>query len=288
LHFGDIPASAWSQKYNAIQEAHAGVRILKTLWLDAGFFKTHFGTEYLMPKDNITSSLAMVSYYEPFYESGIKLNYDPTKNLEINFFVLNGYNMFIDNNDRKSIGLGITYLLGDKGNIGYTNYLGDDAPNGTALPHTRFANNVFLNYLLYKKLSIQVGADLYLQQNSDILTGTRNALAFGWLATEKYQFLPKFAVYDRLENFVDPQGFLSSVYINNNGVITGYESVGGTLGLEYKPSINSYIRLEYRRIQMLNNEDIFLTNHTYVDYRNDLMVNMGVYFDLLKGTENKK
>jgi len=35
LHFGDIPASAWSSKYNIIQEANTGLLLCKNLWLDA-------------------------------------------------------------------------------------------------------------------------------------------------------------------------------------------------------------------------------------------------------------
>ena len=52
LHFGDIPKATWSGTYNYIMEAHAGVRLCKKLWLDAGFFRTHFGTEGLLPKEN--------------------------------------------------------------------------------------------------------------------------------------------------------------------------------------------------------------------------------------------
>ena len=55
LHYGDLPSAAWSPVYNMIQEANAGVRLTKKIWLDAGFFKTHIGTEGLLPKDNITS-----------------------------------------------------------------------------------------------------------------------------------------------------------------------------------------------------------------------------------------
>ena len=47
LQFGDIPRSAWSGTFNNILEAHAGIRLCKKMWLDAGFFRTHFGTEGL-------------------------------------------------------------------------------------------------------------------------------------------------------------------------------------------------------------------------------------------------
>jgi len=288
VHAGDIPISSWSSKYNAIQEAHVGIKLFKKLWLDAGFFKTHFGTEYLMPKDNITSSLSMLTYYEPFYESGLKLNYDPSKNLEINFFLLNGYNIFEDNNTKKSVGLGITYLIGDKGNIGYTDYLGDDSPVGSILPHTRFANNLFFNYAFSPKFLIQVGGDYFIQQNSNLITPTKIGTAYGMLGTLKCQLRPRFAVYERTDMFYDPNGFLSSLYTYSNGDQLGYASVGQTVGIEFKPTSNSYLRMEYRRIQMLYDEEIFHSNSTNFDFRNELTINMGVYFDIVKGFETKK
>src|SRR5205085_7014229 len=100
LHYGDIPVSAWSGTFNSIMEAHAGVRLCKKLWLDAGFFRTHFGTEGLLPKENFTSSVSVNTFYEPYYESGLRLNYNPSDKLAINLYVLNGYNMYEENNEK--------------------------------------------------------------------------------------------------------------------------------------------------------------------------------------------
>jgi opacity protein-like surface antigen len=288
VHTGDIPASVWSPTFPFIQEAHAGVKLFKTLWLDAGFFKTHFGTEYLLPKDNIASSISVNTYYEPYYESGLRLNFDPTKKLEINFFLLNGYNIFEDNNRKKSLGLGVTYALGDKGNVGYTNYLGDDSPDKDSLPHLRFHNNVFFNYQL-KKWKFQVGADYCFQQNADLATGSKTATMYSGIASVKYQAVPKFALYTRGEVFNDPVGFMSTIVTDKAGkVIGGIKLWGITLGAEYKPTTNSYIRLEGRFLQADESERIFWTDGSDTNVRVEAMMNMGLYFDLLKGMETKK
>ncbi|MEO5570285.1 MAG: outer membrane beta-barrel protein, partial [Bacteroidia bacterium] len=89
LHYGDIPASSWSGTFNNIMEAHAGVKIIDKLWIDAGFFRTHVGTEGLLPKENFASSVSIPTYYEPYFESGVRLNYLPTDRLSINLFLLN-------------------------------------------------------------------------------------------------------------------------------------------------------------------------------------------------------
>ena len=95
LHYGDIPSSAWSPDFNMIQEANAGFRISNKFWLDAGFFKTHIGTEALLPKDNIVSSLAVITFYEPWWQSGVKLSYLPNNRaqgeLESYFFLAGGH-----------------------------------------------------------------------------------------------------------------------------------------------------------------------------------------------------
>lgn len=281
LQAGDIPLSAWSGTYNAIQEAHVGLKLLKTLWIDAGFFKTHFGTESLMPKDNLASSLAIATYYEPYYESGIRLNFDPTDKLEINGFLLNGYNLFEDNNRKKSVGLGVTYAINDKTGIGYTNYLGDDSPDSSKTDHTRFANNLFVNYGS-DKLKIQAGIDYYIQQNSDLATGSKTASAFGGLATIKYLLHPKFGIYARYEIFQDPDGFLTGVITNSNSQLTGYKVWGLTGGIEFKPAENAYVRLEGRYLQMDKDQDIFRWNSENQNSRFEIMIHTGFYFDLVK------
>src|SRR6185295_9910470 len=56
IHYGDVPRSTWSNTFNFIQEANAGVRLCKNFWLDAGFFRTHVGAEGLYANENITSA----------------------------------------------------------------------------------------------------------------------------------------------------------------------------------------------------------------------------------------
>lgn len=128
FQYGDIPKSAWSSTFNNIQEANAGVRITKGLWIDGGFFRSYIGCEGLLPKENIASSIAIPTYYEPYYEAGFRFNYTPTDKLLLNLYLLNGYNLFEDNNSKKSLGLQATYTFNDNLSLNYSNYLGDDSP----------------------------------------------------------------------------------------------------------------------------------------------------------------
>lgn len=75
LHYGDIAESTWPSKFNMIQEANAGVELIKNLWLDAGVFRSHIGLESTQPRENITSSMTLANVYEPYFFSGAKLTY---------------------------------------------------------------------------------------------------------------------------------------------------------------------------------------------------------------------
>ena len=164
LHFGDIAKSTWSHTFNNVMEAHEGIRICKKLWIDAGFFRTHFGTEGLLPKENFVSSVSVNTFYEPYYEVGARLNYIPNDKWSVNIYALNGYNIYEDHNDKKSLGTLVTYTIGDKGNIGYSNYIGDDAERDDSLSRLRIHQNLYVNYQ-FKKLKIQVGGDYCMQQH---------------------------------------------------------------------------------------------------------------------------
>lgn len=278
LHFGDIAKSAWSGTFNNIMEAHAGVRLRKNLWIDAGFFRTHVGAEGLHPSENFASSVSITTYYEPYYESGIRLNYNPNQKLAINLFVLNGYNIFEENNEKKSFGMLVTYALGDNGSIGYNNYIGDDTPLAAdSISHMRIYHNVFLNYTI-KKLKIQLGIDYATQKNSHITYVKEKAIMYSGLLGLKYQMKPKFAIYGRGELFNDPQGFMSGVFADKEGKLTGFKLWGATLGVEYKPTDNSYIRLEGRQLQMDKDQEIFYSNGKNQSSRMEMLMNIGISF----------
>ena len=277
LHFGDITRSAWSDTFNSIMEAHAGVRLSKKIWIDAGFFRTHVGTEGLLPKENITSSVSVCTFYEPYFESGIRLNYVASDKLTINLFVLNGYNIYEENNKKKSAGVLATYTFNDKLNIGYSNYVGDDSPEGLPVSYLRIYQNLFINYQL-NKLKIQAGGDVAVQENSDFFDTKKSAMMYSGVAALKYQFTSKFAAYTRGEIFNDDQGFMSGIIIDKKSIPTGFKLIGFTAGVEYKPTDNSYIRFEGRQLQMDKDQEIFWWNGNSESTRMEAMINMGVSF----------
>ncbi len=277
LQFGDIPRSTWSGTFNNILEAHVGIKLCEKMWVDAGFFRTHFGTEGLFPKENICSSISVNTFMEPYFESGLRLNYMPNSKLTINLYALNGYNMYEDNNQKKSFGALVTYSLNDKINFGYSNYIGDDTPTGDTVTHNRIHNNLFVNFQL-KKFKAQVGGDYCMQQNADIAFHNQQATMMSGVASLKFQCCKKDAVYGRFEYFNDPQGFMSGTYVDANNILSGLYLWGATLGFEYTPTSNTYIRLEGRQIQTDTAQEIFHWKNENTNQRMELMIHTGISF----------
>ena len=277
LHYGDLPRSAWAGDHNYIQKAHVGIRIFKDAWIDAGFFRTHFGTEGLLPKENISSSVSTNTFYEPYFESGIRLDYAINAKWLLDIYVLNGYNIFTDNNKKKSIGLYLNFTPNARLNLGYSNYLGDDTPESINIPHFRIHQNLFVNYQK-DKLTVQAGTDFCLQQNSQLKDTTKWANMFSGVASVKYGFSKNFSVYGRGEFFNDPDGFMSAVISDNTGKLTGYKLWGITTGLEYTPTATSYIRLEGRQLMMNSAQEIFRRDGKNMNSRGEIMLNMGMTF----------
>ena len=188
--------------------------------------------------------------------------------------------MFVDNNNKKSSGALITYSLGKKGNIGYSNYTGDDSPiqadSIKKRSHLRIHNNIFWNHQ-FGKFKIQLGGDFCVQQNSDT-TGKGYATMFSGLIASKFEVRKKLGVYARAEIFRDPHGFMSGIFIERSGRQTGLEIMGATAGIEYTPTENSYVRLEGRRLQTDPGQEIFRWRNDYSENRTDILLNIGLTF----------
>ncbi len=277
LQFGDIPKSSWSSTFNNIMEAHAGIRLVKNLWLDAGLFRTHFGTEGLLPKENLLSSLSFGTFFEPFYEAGARLNYTPGNKFAISIYGLNGYNIYEETNSKKSLGMLITYATDEYGNIGYSNYLGDDntIPNGES--KFRFHQNLFLNQQA-GHLKMQFGVDYCIQLHSGIMNPSQEATMYSGLGSLKYQFTKTFAIAARGEIFNDPDGIMSGLILDTQNKITGLKCWGITGGMEIKPTENSYFRIEGRKLEMNKDQILFYWDGKNRSDRLEISANVGVSF----------
>lgn len=279
LHFGDMPRSIWSRPYNMIQEANAGIRLLKRVWLDAGFFRTHIGVESIQPRENITSGVAIVTFFEPYYLAGAKLSFLLNDKLTLQLNSFNSYNSFVETNRKKAVGFSLTYDASQKLSFTFNSLWNDDSPDSSHVTHRRLYNNA---YVIYKSGRFNLGAEVNFcfQQNTSLNGNVRQAAyMYSGLVSARYMLVKRFYLYGRLEYFSDPNEILTGPEVNENRKLIGLDIGGATLGVEYKPLPNAYLRLEGRALETQGgDEKIFLLNGQSSATRYEMIASLGVWF----------
>lgn len=269
LHYGDIPESVWPKTFNLIQEAHAGVRLLKGLWLDAGFFKTHIGLESIQPRENVTSSMAVLTYYEPYYLSGAKLTYEVTSKLSLQVSVFDGYNEYLENNKNKAIGFSALYELNDNAAITYNFLTCDETPDHIKTKHQRYFNNLYATFS-WEKFDLGIEANYGWQEHTLRSDTNKTAAMYSGLIVGKYKMINKLAAYARGEYFSDPNMILTGT------TNIGQYIMGTTAGVEFKPMKNAALSLEGRLLQ--SDKLIFKEKNYSTNQRYEIIVCLDVWF----------
>lgn len=282
IHFGDVSKLNWTQEQNEylqyVQEANMGFSPATNLWIDAGFFLTHIGGEGVIPKYNFFQSLSLCTYYEPFYQSGIKLSYTGKKFYGA-LFLLNGYNVFNDNNKNKSFGVQLGYKPNKKIELIYNNIIGNEIPAGVT-GKTRIYNNLVLKLWPAKNIDVIACGDFCLQDQSGVTDSTSSGSMFSGFVSAKLRILKNFSVALRGEIFRDKDGIFSGILTEQNNTYvppSGLKAIGFSGAVEYNPADNSYFRLESRILKADDNQFIFF-NKAKTNYRVEVILSGGMEF----------
>lgn len=267
LHYGDYAKYNWLTENPNLQEANVGFNLAKGLWIDAGYFLTHIGPEGML-KNNFVSSFALPSFYEPFYQSGVKVSYDFHKQFNASFYLINGYGVIEDNNKNKSFASQLNYIPNDIIKVTYNNIIGNEQPN--SLPgKTRTIHNLIFAFTgPCGKLDAILSGDFSTQEKSKISDPEATAYSFGGLFSVRYRFTKKFSATVRGDFYQDLDGVYSGIVANNAGI----KGNGVTLGLEYKPIEEAYVRLQTRYLRLDENQKIFYDN---TNSRTDVNLSVG-------------
>lgn len=273
-HYGDMVTVNWPASQQFIQEAYAGFSPRKGLWIDAGYFLTHIGAEGFAPKGNLLTSLALGTYYEPFFQSGIRIGYDFSDKFFGCFHLLNGYNVFADNNKNKSAGITLDYKPNSKVEIIYNNIFGNEMNTGTA-GRLRIYNNLVLKFYPAKNLDVIIGGDIGFQENSKLDDTAAYANMYSASASIRYKFSKRVSATVRGEIFNDNDGFLSGIFTDAKGKSTGLKTYGVTFGIEVRPVENAYFRVETRYLSADPDQKIFFDNK---NSKFEVITNAGIEF----------
>lgn len=271
IHAGDIMAQTYN--FQAIQEANIGVCVSENMWIDAGYFLTHIGSESLMPKDNWFSSHSLITAHaEPYFQSGVKGSYSGEQ-LSFALMILNGFGIFNENNDNKTFGWSVGFNPSKDISLGYNAIIGNESPLNSKA-NTLFLNNINFEFHPMSNLDLKGQIDILMQDIPDVSKPgeTKSGTFIGFAAQGRYHLTEKIRAMLRL-----------AYGTNDDGIVGGVSKnfLDASLGGEYKPSPFSYVRLEGRMISF--DEE---TGKTFIDSdgkatnsRMELILTFGVWVD---------
>jgi len=298
LHFGDLHKSAYvtsGAEMPVIQQANAGIRIFDKIWVDAGYFLTHIGSETLLPKDNWLTTHSILTYYEPFFQSGVRASYESDK-FTAQFHILNGNGIFEDNNQNKTFGAFLGYTPNDVISASYAGVYGNEEAGNPSNAELHQLHNFVVQVNPFNNFSLKGQFDYARKNVADLNDAAKKIsgtfIGIGFFA--HYQINKQFASTFRVD-YMDNSDGVYSTTVNGTYIIVNetkifvpttsgivFPVVKGldyTLGVEYKPTDNSYIRLEGRNITLDDKYKLFKNGTKFDKSRNELILNFGVWLN---------
>lgn len=192
---------------------HASVSYLapigRGLRFDVGKFVTHIGGETIETAKNWNYSHSFFyTYAIPFQDTGVHLSYPWSDTLYTDLYILNGWNVTVDNNKGKSFGTSIGWIPMPWLSI-YTNYLGGPEQTGISSSNLRhlWDTQIFLGP--FDGWNFMVNYDLGLER--DNIGGTDNANWNGLTGYARYAVNDWFEPSVRVEYYKDGDGFTTGM-----------------------------------------------------------------------------
>jgi putative OmpL-like beta-barrel porin-2 len=209
---------------------HASIGYLapigRGLRLDFGKFVTHIGGETIETiKNNNYSHAFFYTYAIPFQDTGLRIHYDWSDTFYTEMYIVNGWNVTVDNNDGKTIGPSIGWAPSPKFSA-YFNYLvGPERTNVNGDYRHLVDAQAFLNPI--DPLNIAFNFDYGFEENVPSANG-KNAEWLGLTGWLRYKVTEKLEPVVRVEYYRDGDAFTTGL----KQTLWGY-----TLTLNYKLAV---------------------------------------------------
>lgn len=251
-----------------IFEANAGVKLTKGLWLDAGIFSSHIGLEGAVSKDNLTLTRSLAAENSPYYESGLKLSYEPSSKWFITGLAVNGWQNIRepDGNSGKAMGTQVLFKPNTRLLLASCTFMGNEKPDSTR--QMRYFHDFYLTWQPDPKWKLAAVFDIGMERKakeSGYNTWYSPALVV------QYQLQSKLALAGRVEYYSDKNGVIIATATPH-----GFKTSGFSLNLDYSPASRVLMRVEAR---LLNSRDaIFMRNNKASDQSLGLTSSLAFWF----------
>jgi len=211
-----------------VQEATAGFQAAPALWIDAGIFFSHIGSEGWISSDNPTYTRSLVAEYSPYYETGVRATWQTSPALVAQLDVVNGWQNISENVGGKAAGVRLDWTAAPAVTLSYANFVGRETNAATGEQGTRVYNDVSAKWTAGS--SVVIGTVDVGTQSGDTWYG---ASLLGRTA-----LTPRVMVNGRVERFDDPDAV----------VAPGLRTWGASAGLDVSPVPNVFWRTELRSL----------------------------------------
>ncbi len=202
-----------------LYEATVGVRLSRSrdLWVDAGVFPSHIGSEGAIGADCPTLTRSVVAENSPYYEAGARLGYRPTSKWYVAAFLLNGWQQIQrpDGWNRMAAGTQLQYTAVGGTTLNWSTYAGAWGPD--SLGATRLYSDLYTT-VKGDGFVTNLGFDLGLQQAFPGSTWQ------GWLSAwgvYRQRFARRWWAVGRMEYFLDDDAVVVQGGLNTLGLSLG-------------------------------------------------------------------
>lgn len=237
-----------------LYEARVGFALnhTKELWIDAGVFPAHIGLESAIGIDNWTLTRSIVAENSPYYLSGAKVTWKPSRKVELAGLFMNGWQRIrrIQNNI-PCFGTQVLWTMKDGMKLNWSTFAGSDSPD--SLGYYRVFNNFWWSYTGVK-WGVQLGMDVGLQEDG----------ADGWdqwagaVGIVRRKLGKRFFGVGRVEYYTD-----AKQVIVPTGTPHGLTAMGYSAGVDIMVAPDAFLRLEGRTFHGVDElfEDVHGSTH---------------------------
>jgi hypothetical protein len=236
--------------FKNIYEAWGGVRLAKSLWLDAGIFLSHIGFEGPISRDDLTLTRSIMAENSPYYEAGAKLTYDAGKKWLLSALVINGWQVIRDRNQNEAVGTQVQFRPSAKILLNSSTFIGEgrNVPDSLGV-RLRYFHDLYATYDPSDRWKIAAAFDTGWQEKLDGLGGY-DAWQGGSLIVRR--LWKRAGVVGRAEFYHDPSGVLAPTRVG------GLSTTGYSLGFDYSPVARVILRAEAK--QFVDKNDVYVKN----------------------------
>lgn len=227
----------------------------KQIWLDAGVIGSPYTNENAFSREQLMYTRSLASELSPYYLSGLKLSFPAGKRLNLYGYLINGWQIISDYNDKKSFGSQVEFRPNSKNLINWNTYIGDERSPITPDWRMRYFSDIYWNYNVDGDWSITTCFYAGIQTTKHNSHWNKDNIWWQGNLISRYRFNKKHSLSGRIEYFSDANDIVASPLSN-----LYFETFSGGICYNFQISKEMMFRLEGR--QFMSRADLFVHQNT--------------------------